>query len=74
MQLFDRTIKLLSEYDGNVTQLCRDARVEKQWLDTVLRGVSRNPSVHKVQRLHDELVRVKKIEVERNRDLAKYNL
>jgi hypothetical protein len=56
MNLLDQTLELAGATDIPVTMICRAIGVTTRWYYKLLSGEIKDPSVRKVQKLHDYLV------------------
>lgn len=54
--LLDRTYQLLSERTLSLREIAEQTKLDESWLAKFHRKVIPDPSVNKVQRLHDYLV------------------
>ena len=53
----DQTLELARRSRRPVTEICRDAGLQPRWYYLLLSGEIKDPGVHKVQSLHDALIR-----------------
>lgn len=60
MDLLEETKALAGSVDFDRSAVCRDLGVSTRWLQFVLSGKIAEPSVVKIQRLHDLLAAAKK--------------
>lgn len=55
MNLLDTTLDLVRDTPVPVGQVCKEIGVTPRWLQKLLAGEIKDPSVRRIQRLHDYL-------------------
>ncbi len=58
--LFEDTLKLLRKDTRSLMKIAKESGLEYFWLHKIRSGVTLNPGVLQVQKLHDFLTRVEK--------------
>jgi len=53
--LFEQTLGLMEQSTIPIASLCRELKVTERWYYKLLAGDIKDPSVNRIQRLHDYL-------------------
>ena len=60
MDLLKTTIALVSDSEIPTDKICTDTGLKRRWLDKVLKGQIEDPSVNKIQLLHNYMIKATK--------------